>query len=92
MKTYSLLECCVELARSKAFCGPANDSMFTAAQILDVFRHMQAARHIGKIVITLLEDPLELELVPFKPTPTSRGERRCLLTGGLGGLGRSVAT
>lgn len=92
MKTNSLLERCVELIRSKALRGPAIDSIFPAAQILGAFRHMQAARHIGKIVITLPEDPLELESVPSKPTPAFRGDRSYLLTGGLGGLGRSVAT
>jgi NAD(P)-dependent dehydrogenase (short-subunit alcohol dehydrogenase family)/acyl carrier protein len=53
---------------------------------------MQTARHIGKIVIKMPDDPLELESIPSKPTPGFRADRSYLLVGGLGGLGRSVAT
>lgn len=53
---------------------------------------MQTGRHIGKIVISMPEDPLMLEGVKVMPTPTLRSDRSYLLVGGLGGLGRAVAT
>lgn len=88
----SLVKRCVELVQTKAVCGPPIDSVFPAAQIRDAFRHMQTARHIGKIVITLPEDPQELESAVCRPTPAFRSDRSYLLAGGLGGLGRSIAT
>jgi NAD(P)-dependent dehydrogenase (short-subunit alcohol dehydrogenase family) len=53
---------------------------------------MQTARHIGKIVVKMPENPSELESIASKPTPGFRSDRSYLLIGGLGGLGRSVAT
>lgn len=80
------------MIQSKALRGPAIDSVFPASQIRDAFRTMQTARHIGKIVVKMPEDSSELESVVSKPTPGFRSDRSYLLIGGLGGLGRSVAT
>jgi nucleoside-diphosphate-sugar epimerase len=55
-------------------------------------RTMQAAQHIGKVIITLPEDPQTLEANVRSRAPAFRGDRRYLLVGGLGGLGRAVAT
>ncbi|KAL9086197.1 MAG: hypothetical protein Q9165_007262 [Trypethelium subeluteriae] len=54
--------------------------------------HMQTARHIGKIVVNMPEDPQELDSVVSRPIPVLRPDRSYLLAGGLGGLGRSIAT
>jgi D-arabinose 1-dehydrogenase-like Zn-dependent alcohol dehydrogenase len=89
---FSLLKRCVELIQSKALRGPIIDSIFPASHIRDAFRTMQTARHIGKIVVKMPEDPSELESIASKPTPDFRSDRSYLLIGGLGGLGRSVAT
>lgn len=53
---------------------------------------MQAGRHIGKIIITMPDDPIDLGSVPGKPSITLRPDRSYLLVGGLGGLGRAVAS
>jgi NAD(P)-dependent dehydrogenase (short-subunit alcohol dehydrogenase family) len=53
---------------------------------------MQTARHIGKIVIKMPENPLELESTAAKARASFLPDRTYLLVGGLGGLGRSVAT
>ena len=55
---------------------------FPAAMIVDAFRFMAQARHIGKIVIT--HPPSEAEGMV-------RADSNYLITGGLGGLGLAVA-
>jgi FlaA1/EpsC-like NDP-sugar epimerase len=92
MVSNRLLERCVALIQSKAIHGPPIDSIVPAPNIRDAFRTIQTARHIGKIVIKIPEDQLELESVVAKPTPNFRSDRSYLLVGGLGGLGRSCAT
>lgn len=104
-----LLERCVELIRSGAIAGPTISHTFPAAKIHDAYRTMQAAKHIGKIVIEMPDNPLapglslaqeqgqgdrsmDVESAMFKTTPVFRPDRSYLLVGGLGGLGRAVAT
>jgi NAD(P)-dependent dehydrogenase (short-subunit alcohol dehydrogenase family) len=53
---------------------------------------MQGGRHIGKIIVNMPEDSSSLESSKYQPTTTLRPDRTYLLVGGLGGLGRSVAT
>lgn len=65
---------------------------FPAGDIRDAFRCMQGGQHIGKIVITMPEDPRTLQSSVSKPDIVLRGDRSYLLVGGLGGLGRAVAT
>lgn len=55
---------------------------FPIAKAVDAFRFMAQAKHIGKIVLT----------VPTKPQLLIRPDSTYLITGGLGGLGRAVAT
>ena len=60
---------------------PLRHTAFPLHDVVDAFRCMQQAKHIGKIVVT-------------SPTPaavTIRGEATYLITGGLGGLGLLVA-
>ncbi|PYH92913.1 putative polyketide synthase [Aspergillus ellipticus CBS 707.79] len=70
----------------------AADNSFPASQIQEAFRFMQAGRHIGKIVINVPEATLDLCSARVRPLPTLRSDRSYLLVGGLGGLGRAVAT
>ena len=91
-KAAELLRRCVDLVCSGALRGPPVDSVFPGAQIRDAFRAMQTARHIGKIVVAMPDDPIGLASVPVRAAPAFRADRSYLLAGGLGGLGRSVAT
>ncbi|KAI2617780.1 hypothetical protein GGR54DRAFT_640866 [Hypoxylon sp. NC1633] len=66
---------------------------FDAKQILRAFRHLEDGDHLGKIVVTFPESGSSaIESVPqprrmkFDPAATY------LLVGGVGGLGRSIAT
>ncbi|CCG42896.1 type I polyketide synthase [Magnetospirillum molischianum] len=64
---------------------------FTAPRAIEAFRHMQQARHTGKIVVLpplqREETPVAISRSPFPLDPTA-----CyLVTGGLGGFGLSTA-
>lgn len=70
--------------------SPVN--VFEAAYVEDAFRYMQKGNHIGKIVVTLPECSDKLPLKTNKRKLLLRPNVPYLLVGGLGGLGRSVAT
>ncbi|KAI1264730.1 acyl transferase domain-containing protein [Xylariaceae sp. FL1019] len=66
---------------------------YAAANVQEPIRLMQKAQHIGKMVITMPENadavlPSEAAHEPFRV----RGDGAYLLTGGLGGLGKSTST
>lgn len=101
-KATDLMSRCVEMIRSGTIQGPVACTSFLAVNIQDAYRYMQAAKHIGKIVIEMPEDPrvlsapsgedaVTLQASP-NPNPSFRADRSYLLVGGLGGLGRAVAT
>jgi NADPH:quinone reductase-like Zn-dependent oxidoreductase/acyl carrier protein len=58
--------------------APLPVERFMATQIVDAFRHMSQAQHIGKIVIT-------------RHMPVVSGDGAVLITGGLAGVGLRVA-
>ena len=64
---------------------------FDAEHVQDAFRFMQKGSHIGKIVIKFPKDST-LPLTPTVPVPEFRGDASYLLVGGLGGLGKSIAS
>ncbi|TRX93498.1 hypothetical protein FHL15_005470 [Xylaria flabelliformis] len=88
----NLMEQSVKLIQSGVIKGPTIAGSFLASQIQEAFRTLQGAMHIGKIVVAFPESPLLLQTVTLKPTPIFRRDRSYLLVGGLGGLGRAVAT
>jgi hypothetical protein len=65
---------------------------FAAVDVKRAFRHLQAGEHIGKLIVNMpndsseLESSLDIQPIRFKP------DAAYLLVGGLGGLGRSLAT
>ncbi|MFQ3618315.1 MAG: SDR family NAD(P)-dependent oxidoreductase, partial [Cyanobacteriota bacterium] len=59
---------------------PLPHTQFQRERLIDAFRYMQQAQHIGKIVIEFA-----------KPTFTPRPDGVYVITGGLGGLGLQVA-
>lgn len=65
---------------------------FPAQKISDAFRHMQKGQHIGKIVIVMPEDPMELPATIIPQTMGLSNTSTYLLVGGLGGLGKPIAT
>ncbi|KAL7916747.1 putative polyketide synthase [Trichoderma velutinum] len=65
---------------------------FEAGEIEKCFRHLQKGDHIGKAIVRIPADTSEIPSVPQSKAFTFNPEASYLLTGGLGGLGRSVAT
>jgi acyl transferase domain-containing protein/NADPH:quinone reductase-like Zn-dependent oxidoreductase/acyl carrier protein len=65
---------------------------FRAGEAAAAFRHMQASRHIGKIVLTLPEgfDPAGPRFAD-PPAPALRADATYLVTGGLSGFGLRTA-
>lgn len=65
---------------------------FPASDIEAAFRYMQSGKHMGKIVITMPEDAAELPAIKVAPETIFSGTSTYLLIGGMGGLGKAVAT
>ncbi|RYP42065.1 hypothetical protein DL767_000577 [Monosporascus sp. MG133] len=96
-KAAALLERCVKWMREGRIRGPTISSTFRAVQIQEALRTMQTARHIGKMVIEMPRNAQELDTQQHQPaTPAAvfqfGSDRTYLLVGGLGGLGRAIAT
>ena len=69
---------------------PLPVQMFSISEAEKAFRLMAQGRHIGKIVMRL-DDPNALLAVPAEEASPLRMDGNYLITGGLGGLGLSVA-
>lgn len=65
---------------------------FQAVDVEAAMRYMQKGQHIGKIVITFPENPTELEATTKTRDLVLRPDVSYLCIGGLGGLGRSIAS
>lgn len=71
--------------------SPLPFRIFSITRIVEAFRHMSMARHVGKIVITMREQ--EIPITPKPYTGTSFPQNASyLITGGLGGFGLAVAS
>ncbi|KAL5084329.1 hypothetical protein Trisim1_012129 [Trichoderma cf. simile WF8] len=64
---------------------------FEAGDIIEAFRYMQKGQHIGKIVVSMPEDPSKLQSAAKPQAVKFKSDRTYLLVGGLGGLGKSVS-
>ena len=65
---------------------------FEATYVEDALRYMQKGSHIGKVVITFPKDPKVLEATTHPRNLVLRPNMSYLFIGGLGGLGRSIAS
>ena len=65
--------------------------VFKATEVRDAFRYMQKGQHIGKIVVTMPEDPAEFGPSVKKQGAKFRSDASYLMVGGFGGLGKSVS-
>ncbi|KAH3920303.1 hypothetical protein HBH56_002660 [Parastagonospora nodorum] len=65
---------------------------FSAAQIGEAMRYLQRGTHIGKVVITMPEDHAALPLEKVRGELKLSPEKAYLFVGGLGGIGRAVAS
>jgi epothilone polyketide synthase D len=69
---------------------PLPIEVFPISRATDAFYKMAQARHLGKLVLTLDEPDVAIR-VPVAATVTVRPNGTYLITGGLGGLGLSLA-
>jgi NAD(P)-dependent dehydrogenase (short-subunit alcohol dehydrogenase family) len=67
-------------------------TIFSAVQISEPFRYMQKAQHIGKIVVSMPDKVEDLPQETVREELALNPDRAYLFVGGLGGLGRSIAT
>lgn len=65
---------------------------FQANDIVNAFRHLQHGSHIGKVIVSMQDAGLQIEAKPLANTIKFDPEARYILTGGLGGLGKSMST
>ena len=67
-------------------------TQFAAVDVKRAFRHLQTGEHIGKLIVNIPTDSSELQsLLNIQPI-RFQPDAAYLLVGGLGGLGRSLAT
>ncbi|KAI1778844.1 KR domain-containing protein [Hypoxylon cercidicola] len=67
-------------------------TVFPAGEIQQAFRFLGDASHIGKTVVTLPPISPIVNLSPYVPRIAFNPAASYLLTGGVGGLGRAIAT
>ena len=88
----SLLGKCIDYYQQGAIEPIKPMTTFPATRIVDAFKFMQKGQHIGKIVVTMPEDPEELEVTAVEHGLILNSKVSYLLVGGLGGLGRAIST
>ena len=89
-KVAPLLVQMVELLREGKIFPLRPTTVFEADKIQDAFRYMQKGIHRGRIVIKMPTDSDALPLTLPSPKPVFNPEAVYMLSGGMGGLGRST--
>jgi phthiocerol/phenolphthiocerol synthesis type-I polyketide synthase C len=70
---------------------PLPHRTFDAADIATAFRHMQASRHIGKVVVTFAPDFDPLGPATAEASAIAKADATYVVTGGLSGFGLRTA-
>ncbi|KAF5490577.1 Highly reducing polyketide synthase FUM1 [Colletotrichum fructicola] len=65
---------------------------FHASDIVNAFRHLQHGSHIGKVIVSMDDLSAQIDAKPLAKSIKFDPEATYLLTGGLGGLGKSMST
>jgi NADPH:quinone reductase-like Zn-dependent oxidoreductase/SAM-dependent methyltransferase/NAD(P)-dependent dehydrogenase (short-subunit alcohol dehydrogenase family)/aryl carrier-like protein len=65
---------------------------FDAQHIVDAFRYLQSGKHVGKVLVSVPDDQAKIAATPSKKSIVFDPNATYLLTGGLGGLGKPIAT
>ena len=63
-----------------------------AGEVEQAFRHLQQGLHMGKIVVQIPENTASLQVSKIRQSVAFDPDAAYLLVGGLGGIGRSIAT
>lgn len=83
---------CIELYRAGNIKPIDPISIFGADDVQDAFRTVQDGNHIGKVVVRVPEDTSSIPSLPKYRELRLKNAASYLLTGGLGGLGKVIAT
>ena len=76
---------------TRGYLLPIPRKSFSAKDIEQAFRHLQDGDHIGKVVVTMPQESSTLSVVNCVRNLISfHSEASYLITGGLGGLGKSI--
>ncbi|KAF2762537.1 putative polyketide synthase [Pseudovirgaria hyperparasitica] len=90
-RTARLLRLALDKYATGSF-GPVRPiTKFDAQNIAAAFKHFQAGSGIGKVVI-MFPDEHRIRSTPSVPTPRFRKDATYVLVGGLGGLGKAIAS
>jgi len=65
-------------------------TVYAIGDIANAFRHIQAGKHMGKVVLSTESDE-QVRVVPRAPIPKLKPDASYVLVGGVGGIGRSIA-
>lgn len=87
-----LLDWCMVLHGEGKIKSIAVAKTFEGEKTQDAFRFMQKGTHIGKIIVTMPEDSKVLGAVGQRGDAAFKSDKTYFLVGGLGGLGRPIAT
>ncbi len=69
---------------------PLPTTTFEATEVTEAFRFMAQARHIGKVVLKMHNQPVQIKSLP-QVSPIIKADGSYLITGGFGGFGLEVA-
>ncbi|KAI9662567.1 MAG: putative secondary metabolism biosynthetic enzyme [Bathelium mastoideum] len=81
----------LQLAHAGKIAEPRPLHLFSYSQIQEAFRIMQTGSHIGKFVLEPHKDDIVPIIPSSKPSYYFKANATYLITGGMGGLGRSMA-
>ena len=85
-----LMKAIMSLACGKKIFAPEPLQVYGASQVEEAFRFMQSGKHSGKIVIEVDQDDTVPVVPSLAPTYQFSPNATYLISGGLGGLGRSI--
>ncbi|KAJ5380904.1 uncharacterized protein N7496_003332 [Penicillium cataractarum] len=88
----SIMQECMEFLRQGKIKPIRPLTVFDAAEVSQAFRFMQTGKHMGKIVVKLPDDSSDLHVSPISTFINLPSDASIVIVGGLGGLGRTVAT
>lgn len=91
-REYSVMQQCMEFLQHEKLKPIRPLTVFDAANIGQAFRFMQTGRHMGKIVVKMPDDASELHGSLSSTLISLPSDVSIVIVGGLGGLGRTVAT
>ncbi|KAM0343561.1 hypothetical protein ACHAPU_008456 [Fusarium lateritium] len=89
-KVRPLIDQVVQLLDDKKISTLGPTTIFDADKIHEAFRYMQKGVHRGRIVIRMPDDPEALPLASISPKLILDSDAVYMLSGGMGGLGRST--